>query len=318
MAFNLLQRSKVVFEELIEREFAVSVIEARFNELETVLRVCQYSADMYDAVIELDEAALNEFKVNQLTEKLSSTEIKEQSQDYSKSKVSGQKYKIGSSTFEMTPEMIKLTGTRLKMALKARSILKKQVPDTAEYKNAHLQVAYFEDRYYSRFIKTILKSTFPDFGGEENSFESFRALHVLKELSRSEGYNADPLVQEDFNIAAQFFSLLADDSGALNIYQTASKALKIVFHLKKKMRETKTGESFKIRNLKLVSTLRGIGYHNKGRLVGHESAIVPPKPSFYDMAFDCLSYAPDTDVSMANPQESKGIGNLFSSFWGKK
>ena len=39
------------------------------------MRVCQYSADMYDVVIEIDEAALNEFKMNQLTEKLNESEL---------------------------------------------------------------------------------------------------------------------------------------------------------------------------------------------------------------------------------------------------
>jgi hypothetical protein len=74
-SFICLQKSKIILEELIERKFQVSLLETKISELETVMRVCKYSADMYDVLIEVNEDELDEFKINQLTEKFLESKI---------------------------------------------------------------------------------------------------------------------------------------------------------------------------------------------------------------------------------------------------
>lgn len=314
-AFNCLQKSKIIFDELIERNFQVSLIETKISELETVMRVCQYSADMYDVVIEVNEDELNEFKVNQLTEKLSKTEIEEDS--------NGETIlKIGSKTFKLSSE-IQLGNPIAKNLKKARAILRKQ---GKQDEDAHLQVAYFENKFYGKLVEKSLEKLI------KKRTEGLNISKVLKKFALSTGYNAEENISKSFNLAAKLFWNLSNiydtEADALTASKNASEALEVIEMLRRSMylhHELKIKVTVAIVKLrkKLIMLLTQF-LVKKAIYSVMEAAPVPPKPSFYDMAFDCLSYKLDPAASKILQQESEkkspasGFSNLLSGFWGKK
>lgn len=314
-AFKCLQKSKIIFDELIERNFQVSLIETKMSELETVMRVCQYSADMYDVVIEVNEDELNEFKVNQLTEQLSKTEIEEYSGNESI-------LKIGSKTFELSSE-IQLGKSNANNLKKARAILRKH---GKQDENAHLQVAYFENRFYGKLVEKTLEQLI------EKRYKGLKCSNVVKKFALSTGYSAEENISKSFNLAAKLFwnlsNIFDNESDALTASKNASEALEVIeiirssayCHSELKIKVTMVIFMFRTKLIQLLTPF----LVKKAIYSVMEAAPVPPKPSFYDMAFDCLSYKLDPAAAKILQQESakksptSGFSNLLSGFWGKK
>ena len=323
-AFNCLKKSKLILEELIKRNFQVSLLETKIYELETVMRVCQYSADMYEVLIEIDEKELNEFKINQLTDKLLKSKIEEEFE--------GETICFYSKSFKLSPE-IKLVNLFSKNFKLAHKILKKQVYGTFEYENALIQLAYFENRFYTKLITKNLWKLVVLKGSKRENY----CLNVLKKLIKSTAVLiVDENVSKGFDLVARLLFNLSntfDNEDKLDVSKNASEALELIKTIKIAFDQ----QNLKIFKSVLIVKKYLIIYLNsllmkKAIYYVKESAPVPSKPSFYDMAFDCLTYDIDMLVnqmlvnqsptlnqsSSVNQSPNSGFSNLLSGFWGKK
>ena len=312
-AFNCLQKSKIIIEELIKSDFNVSLLETKISEIETIMRVCQYSADMYDAVIEVNDFSdFNDFKINQLTELLSASEIKDNEQIF----------KIGSLSFKLSSE-IQIGKPNLKNLQIARGILKKQQEGTVEYENALIQVSYFENRFYGKLIKRNLKKMM------EKGPKFFDSSKLLKTLIRSIGFNVEENISKEFDLIARllwnFTNIFDNNKDDLLVSKNASEALELIKSIKEHCQKNKNNFNLKM-TLEIVKASKGLNRLLNGLLIKKaiysfkESAPIPPKPSFYDMAFDCLSYEVEPVLlnQETTPVKQTGFSNLISGFWGKK
>ena len=302
LAYNSLEKSKIIMEEMLkgtaEESEEYIIFDRKLNEVETIMRVCQYSADMYDVVIEIDEAALNEFKMNQLTEKLNESGINDDMGDIL--------MKFGGNTFKLS-KSINIIDPAYKNLHEARRLLSKS-QDINEIKNLLLQVAYFENRRLSKIVKReFIKNS---------SFFEFDKYSKL--LSRLKGYEVDPNYSKAIDLFCNFLKGIKDSDG---------KRIKETFEMIKENEESVKEYKFKFLSLLLKNSSLII---SKIKLSDNDSNIpaptstmpsgpVYPKPSFYDMAFDCLtsSYTGNTQ-SIKTKQSSGGLSNLLSSFWGAK
>lgn len=310
VSFNCLQKSNIILQELIKRNFQVSLLETKISELETVMRVCQYSADMYEVLIEINENELNEFKINQLTEKLSESKIEEE--------IKEEGICFCSRVFKLSPE-IKLVNSFSNNLKLARKIMKKQKQvhqTSSEYENARIQLAYFENRVYSKLVKKTLWKHY----ATEHKSENY-CLNALKKLSKSTAVlNFDEDLSKCFDIVVRLLWNLSNIFGnkdKLDVSKNAFEALQLIKSIKaahshQNLRIFKAVlrvRKYLVIYLKSLIMKNAI-YYVKG------VAPVPSKPSFYDMAFDCLSY--ELDLSVKQSPNTSGFSNLLSGFWGKK
>ena len=293
VAYNSLEKSKLIIEELIKTQSNndTEVLDRKLNEIETIMRVCQYSADMYDVIIEIDENELNNFKINQLTEAFMKSEIKESRNIL---------MKLGAHTFKLS-QAILLDDPTYKNVQLSRKLLK----ENDSIGDLLLQVAYFENRHLSKIIKRqiIRKGVDCD--------------KLLKIVSRLKGYEADKNYSKSIDLLCNFLKSFKD-CDLIRIREA--------FELIKENKECFDKYKFKFLSLLLSNRkkmMKGLSIDknksNKPALFVVSAAPVPPKPSFYDMAFDCLtSTATISDVNPIASPKSTGFSNLLSSFWGKK
>lgn len=305
-SFTCLQKSKIILEELIERNFQVPLLETKISELETVMRVCQYSADMYDVLIEVNEDELNEFKINQLSEKLSESKIDDE--------IKKETISFGSKSFKLSPEvkLIDLDSKNLKLSL---NILKKQVEGTAEYENARIQLAYFENLFCSKLLKRCFRKV------AKKGPKAMDCSKVLKKLTKAVALiNVDEKISKTFDLVARLLWYLSNIYGnkdKLEVSKNASEALNLIKAIKSGPYSGRLSDVVLTAKKRLIPQLNVllIGkaiYSVKG------AAPVPPKPSFYDIAFNYLSYEATPALVNQEIVKPSGFSNLLSGFWGKK
>jgi hypothetical protein len=317
-SFICLQKSKIILEELIERKFQVSLLETKISELETVMRVCKYSADMYDVLIEVNEDELDEFKINQLTEKFLESKIDD--------KIKEKSIAFYSKSVKLASEIKPIYSDKknLKIALK---IFKKQVKGTSEYENARIRLSYFEDLFYCKLIKKCFKNICKEGKGPK----LFNCSNVLKKLAKSHViFNIDEDSSKQFDILTRLLWNLSNIFGnndRLDVSKNASEALELIKiknigkfpRLREFTEVVLRAKKYLIPHLNALVIKNAI-YNFKG------SAPVPPKPSFYDIAFDYINYEPDVMMNQESIMQSSastsasasGFSNLLSGFWGKK
>lgn len=310
-AHNSLEKSKIIIEELIKMmqnpsdSDSSSILERKLNEIETIMRVCQYSADMYDIVIERD-LNLDDFKMDQLTNDLKKSEIKE----------TVVTIKFGSNTFKLSPLILISDPIYKKVQLSRKLLQSTSSSRSSNEKNLLLQAAYFENRHLSKIIKGQLSKK------NKNQNQKFDCEKLLQIISRSKGYAADPNYSKTIDLLCNLLKSVkdCDPVGTLEAFELIKENKKCFEEYKK------TFMRLILKNQKeIMSNLPRAAISTE---ITHPTFIcaapVPPKPSFYDMAFDCLT-AMDPDLeheheieTASNPKAATSLTNLLSSFWGNK
>lgn len=310
-AHNSLEKSKIIIEELIKNPSNPnSILERKLNEIETIMRVCQYSADMYDIVIERDLNS-DDFKMDQLTNDLKKSEIKE----------TVVTIKFGSNTFKLSPSIL-ISDPIYKKVQLSRKLLQSTSSSSrsSNEKNLLLQAAYFENRHLSKIIKGQLTKK----NKNKNQHQKFDCEKLLQIISRSKGYAADPNYSKTIDLLCNLLKSVkdCDPVGTLEAFELIKENKKCFEEYKKTfMRLILKNQKLIISNLPRAATSTEISHPTFIC-----AAPVPPKPSFYDMAFDCLT-AMDPDLeheheieieTASNPKAATSLTNLLSSFWGNK
>lgn len=270
---------------------------------------------MYEVLIEVKDEEFEEFKVDQLTEKLSETKFVVEEEET---------VKFYSKYFKLSSEIkfIDSDSKNLSIALK---ILKKQVKGTDGYENALIQLGYFENRFYCKLIKKTLR----EISKKGPKSINCSCLKVLKKLTKSVAiFKVEEDVSKGFNLVCRLLwnlSNIFNNNDQLDVSKNASEGLEIIKIIKLTF-DSKKLKIFEIvlRCKKYLIPILNSFLVKKAIYSFKEPAPIPPKPSFYDMAFDCLTYEIEKDIKQSSTSTptststSTAFSNLLSGFWGAK
>lgn len=306
-AIGCLQKSKIIIEELDNRGLKSEVYHKKLSELDTIMRVCQYSADMHDIVIDFNEEDLNSVKINLLTDKISESELIGNRNDFIS-------LSLGSKTF-IARGIEELTENNLRRNLLiSRQLLKKSTRGE-EVRDSLLQVGYFENLYFEQQIgRKLIKIA-------RKGLNSVNLQVCLKKLIRSKGYDADESFTRAIDLLSNLlFNLLKVQEGTENVSSSALAAISAIELIENESEMIKKYKfSFLDPVLKYQNALKGQLNSKINRqsmaLMNFPSAPVPPKPSFYDLVLDSLDYK----IVQKEPEKrTSGLSNILSSLWGSK
>lgn len=303
-----LEKAKLTVEELIKRDFIdFEVLQSRKVEIETVIRVCQYSADMQD--IKVDNAC-----------EIASFQVKQLSIDSSKEEEERGSEKPIFITFgSETVQTKSMNGTK--------NCLSNLTFGSAEYNAARIQMVYIENQSFnSKFCRLFNKTL------RNCSNKSILSINkILSALSRSKAYNLhenyskylDWIATILVNVKIIYEAKL--NSTQIDLQENITAIFSVFAMIKESLDEIDLYE-FKMAHscLKQESRLKAFleslskSLILKKKKVIHLQEAVPvaPKPSFYDMALDLISFSPN-ETAPENPNAPSGFSNLISSIWKK-
>lgn len=297
------------------------VLEKRINDLQFPIRFAAYNLEKKPEDEEDEiEKELEAFKLNLLSQQVSETDIKD----------SRKIMFIGSKSFELS-SLIQEEDISTSKALQiCKNELKKTSKDSIDRENGLIQILYFEK---IRLVANLSEKV------KKFSSTSTKVLKRKKPLCQSILRDLSKLISRtELVLVPEFSAALESIKSLFNAYMAISEVIEYNF---------KGGDERQARialgAAKLLSSQVIIAdcsflldfstvYNNLLILIRKaENSIKPtvrvmppapviPKPSFYDVAFDFLSFKPAASQPQPQTQpqsQEQKVKGLFSGFWNR-